>query len=439
MLLNKNFNLVFIALFLLSFGKLNGQTYTSYFTGNQKDSLAIPSGGICLMGGSTENDEAMKWFLRRANGGDVLVLRASGGNGYNNYFFSELGVKVNSVETIVVNSKTASNETYIQQKIKNAEAIWFAGGDQWKYISYWRNTAMQTLINKAITDKHTVIGGTSAGMAILGNFYYSAQNGGVLSETALANPYDIDVTVDTTSFINNKYLKNTITDTHYDNPDRKGRHTVFLARLLKDYGIFAYGIACDESTAVCINENGTAQVFGKFPASDDNAYFIQSNCELPTNTPENCTRNSLLTWNLNAKALTVYQVKGTNTGTNTFSLADWKTGTGGTWRYWYINAGNLYETLGNQISCKPLQINKISELTNLEILPNPANDLLTIFSEDAIINDVSILNIEGKTLQTSRKLNANQTVLEISTLKAGLYFVIIQVNNSLICRKFVKN
>ena len=55
------------------------------------------------MGGATEDDNAMKWFLQRANGGDVLVLK-TGSNGYNAYFYSELGIPLNSVETIVCNN-----------------------------------------------------------------------------------------------------------------------------------------------------------------------------------------------------------------------------------------------------------------------------------------------------------------------------------------------
>ena len=59
---------------------LSGQPYTSYFTGITSDAEVDALGGICLMGGATENDEAMKWFLQRAIGGDILVLRASGSN-----------------------------------------------------------------------------------------------------------------------------------------------------------------------------------------------------------------------------------------------------------------------------------------------------------------------------------------------------------------------
>ena len=124
-----------------------GQNYTSYFTGNTTDIVTNPSGGICIMGGSTEDANAMKWFLKRANGGDILVLRTSGSNGYNDYLYSELGVSVNSVETIVCHNAAASNEPYILQKIQQAEAIWFAGGDQWTYINYWRNTPINKLLS----------------------------------------------------------------------------------------------------------------------------------------------------------------------------------------------------------------------------------------------------------------------------------------------------
>ena len=141
------------------------------------------------MGGASEHDEAMKWFLQQSNGGDILVLRATGSNGYNNYMYSQLGVSVNSVETIVCHNAQAAYESYVQDRIKKAEAIWFAGGDQWTYITYWRNTPVDSLINKGLAERNLVIGGTSAGMAIQGAYCFSAQNGTVTSPTALSNPF----------------------------------------------------------------------------------------------------------------------------------------------------------------------------------------------------------------------------------------------------------
>jgi cyanophycinase-like exopeptidase len=135
---------------------LIGQNYTSFKIGNTTDVMTNPSGGVCLMGGATEDDNAMKWFLENANGGDVLILRTSGGSGYNSYFYEDLGVQLNSVETIVCHNESASHETYLIQKIQQAEAIWFAGGDQWTYISYWRNSPVASAINDAITNRNIV-------------------------------------------------------------------------------------------------------------------------------------------------------------------------------------------------------------------------------------------------------------------------------------------
>lgn len=93
-------------------------------------------------------------------------------------------------------------------------------------------------------------------------------------------------------------MSDVITDTHDDNPDRKGRHLVFLARILVDYGIDAKGISCDEYTSVCIDTKGIAKVYGDYPTYDDNAYVIQTNCELTSVTPENCSTNNPLDWNI---------------------------------------------------------------------------------------------------------------------------------------------
>jgi cyanophycinase-like exopeptidase len=320
--------------------------------GNAIDKVSKPHGGLCLMGGASESDNAMKWFLERANGGDILVLRASGSDGYNDYLFSTLGVKVNSVETIVFHNKDASKEKYILDKIKNAEAIWFAGGDQWNYISYWRNTGVDSLINKIIKEKKIVLGGTSAGMAILGQYYFSAQYGTVTSEEALANPYDDRVTVDSLHFIKNHILKNIITDTHFDSRDRKGRLITFLSRIYKDYRVFCKAIACEDHTAVCIDENGIARVFGGQSSSEDYAYFIQINCEQDAVGPELCLPNVPLTWYKDKRALKALKVQGTLLGTHTFNINKWLADEKGEWLNWGISNGVLFEEEGIPIDCK---------------------------------------------------------------------------------------
>ena len=418
-----------------------GQSYTSYFTGNATDLVTSPAGGICLMGGATEDDNAMMWFLQRANGGDILVLRATGSDGYNSYLYSDLGIPVNSVETIVCNNASASTDPYVLQKINQAEAIWFAGGDQWTYITYWRNTPVSDAINLAIQNRNIVIGGTSAGMAIQGEYYFSAQNGTVTSSTALANPFNNLVTVDSSSFIQNTYLINTITDTHFDNPDRKGRLVTFLARISNDYGSHAKAIACDEYTAVCIDTNGIARVFGGDPTYDDNAYFIQSNCELADQTPETCSSGNPLTWNLGGEALKVYQIKGDETGSKTFDLNDWQSGTGGIWYDWSAANGTFSEQTGTALNCSPLSVNGSSIDPELAIYPNPTSGKVMIALNNGALaeNKIYLCNHIGQKIQLITTTNP-VTEVDLSNLSNGVYYLIIYGDNGQVDqKKIIKN
>ncbi len=368
---------------------LNAQNYTSYFIGNQQDLSTQALGGICLMGGASEDDNAMKWFLEKANGGDIIVLRTSGSDGYNNYMYNSLGVNVNSVETIVCNNEAASNETYIHERIKKAEAIWFAGGNQWTYISYWRNTPIDSLINSAITDRNIVIGGTSAGMAIMGDYYFSAQNGTITSANALQNPFNATLTIDSASFINNNKLQNTITDTHFDNPDRKGRLITFMSRIYNDFNTPSKAIACDEYTAVCIENNGTAKVYGGFPQYDDYAYFVEVNCEIPDPSPETCISGTPLTWSYNNEALKVYKIAGTSNGDNTFNLNNWQNNTGGTWLNWSVNQGVFSEIVGSEPNCTNVTVDL--EGNDIQWAYNHEQNLLLIHSDISDLNNCSIM------------------------------------------------
>jgi len=402
--------ILFIPLLSLS------QNYTSYFTGNNNNVFRETNGGVCLMGGATEDDNAMIWFLERSNGGDILVLRTSGSNGYNDYLYNELGVDVNSVETIVLNNSSAANESYIHNKVLNAEAIWFAGGDQSNYVNYIRGTQLNIMINEAIFERNIVIGGTSAGMAIMGGYYFTAHNGTVTSSEALFNPYNESVTVDNTPFLEVNFLSNVITDQHYDDPDRKGRHIVFMSRILTDYGAPVFGIACDEYTAVCIDFNGNAKVFGEYPNYDDNAYFLQVNCEVPENYPEVSLPDIPLVWNANNQAIKVYNVKGTPSGENSFNISSWNSGSGGEWQEWYILNGQLFESQSNEIECQPMSNAALKNLY-VKLNPNPSSKYINVNINSEL--EAVVFDLLGKEL-----IRENITGrLDISSLEKGTYIL----------------
>jgi cyanophycinase-like exopeptidase len=428
--------LLIIPILLISI-TVSAQSYTSYFTGSAVDTTTIPNGGVCMMGGATEHDEAMKWFLERAKGGDVLVLRASGSDGYNDYLYTDLGISVNSVETIVFDDSSASAEGYIHDKIQKAEAIWFAGGDQWDYVSYWRDSPIDSLINDALQNRNIVIGGTSAGMAILGNYYFSAENGTITSDSALNNPYDSKIAIGSESFLQVDYLQDVITDSHYADRDRKGRHVTFLARILTDKGIAAKGIACNEYTAVCIDENGLASVFGDYPNYPETTYFLQTNCELSDINPENCATSVPLNWNLGGTAIKVYKVNGTNNGANTFDLSDWKTGTGGEWENWHVDNGTLVETASTQLDCSVSSINHNNLEQAISVFPNPMEDIFFVNAEIEILA-FEMLDITGKSLLSKSNINDFHLSIDVRTIPKGIYILKLKTNSGLSHVKLLK-
>lgn len=300
----------------------------TYMTGDPADVTTNAVGGLLLMGGSTDVDVAIEWFLQRAAGGDVVVIRSSGADGYNQYMYDM--VPVNSVETIMIDSRAKAELTSVADKIRNAEALFIAGGDQWNYVSYWKNTPTEDAINYLLNTKHVTVGGTSAGLAILGSAYYSGERGSVTSAQALGNPYHRYVTLGQADFLSHPHLVNTITDSHYTQRDRQGRHIVFLARLMQD---FAYttikGIGVDEQTAVCIDDAGIGRVYGT-----NSAYFIRN-----TNLgPETCVSGTPLTWNRSAMAVSTYKITGSLTGNGSFNAANW-TFSGGNSYFAYVNNG----------------------------------------------------------------------------------------------------
>jgi len=230
---------------------LAAASYTLHTTGNVADVITPISGGLVLAGGGSDVDSAMRWMIKRSGGGDVVVLRASGADGYNGYLHARLG-GVDSVQTIVFASKAASSDPVVLDIIAKAEAIFMAGGDQSSYLAYWKDTPVETVINQRAA-QGVPVGGTSAGLAVLGEFVYAARFGSATSAEVLADPYHRDLTLER-AFLVMPGLGALITDSHFSQRDRMGRLCAFLGRLQKDgWTATAKGLGIDEATALCID------------------------------------------------------------------------------------------------------------------------------------------------------------------------------------------
>ena len=303
-------------------------------SGDPKDVTTVTKGGVALIGGGGNVDGAFKWMIDRSGGGDVVVIRASGDYLYNDDI-TKLG-KVNSIETLLINSRDVANDEKTASTIRNAEMLFITGGDQSNYMKFWRNTKTSEAINYLLAKKKVPVGGTSAGCAILSGFYYSGETGSATAAQAM-NPYDTLVTLYNNDFLHPPFLKNVITDQHYVTRRRQARHVTFMSRIITDWKTFPKGIAPDERTAVCVDENGIAKVIG-----EGKAYFLLTS---PSTPPEVCAAGKPLQWEAGKKAIKVYEIQGSENGAGRFSVADFDTtkAQGGKWNWWWMENGKLHQ------------------------------------------------------------------------------------------------
>ncbi|MEO6915405.1 MAG: cyanophycinase [Chitinophagaceae bacterium] len=305
------------------------------YVGDITDVKTKTRGAVVLMGGGKDVDSAFKWMIERSGGGNAVVIRASGTAAYNPYIFG-LG-KLKSVETLLINTRALADDPAVAQVIRNAELLWIAGGDQADYMKFWKGTRTSAALNYLLNEKKVPFGGTSAGCAILGGIYYSGEEGSIVSDSAMINPFDKKVTLYNNDFLHAPFLRNVITDQHYLTRNREGRHVTFLARIINDWKIYPIGIAANEKTAVCIDDLGHAKVIG-----DSKAYFIISD---KSKTPEIITPGRALRWVDGNQALRVYEIQGTGAGKGYFPVNDIKVdkALGGEWYWWWTENGKLFK------------------------------------------------------------------------------------------------
>lgn len=264
----RTFVLLFLAIALQdspSFAK-----WKYFRAGHSADSSAKPRGGFALMGGGAKQEQAFRFLCERANGGDFLILRANTEDDYAQQVNKEIQAvcPLNSVGTIVFTDREDSGDVKIREIISHAEAIFLAGGDQSNYVRFWQDTPVEDALNRHIAGGKP-IGGSSAGLAILGEFSFASIIDTIHSPEALADPYGNKVTI-SRDFLRIPLLNGTITDTHFAKRDRMGRLIVFLARILEDgWTRQVRAIAVEENTAVLLEPDGSAKVVGEGPA-----YFL---------------------------------------------------------------------------------------------------------------------------------------------------------------------
>lgn len=291
-----------------------GDGWKWYLLGNEADVTPATQPGYALMGGGRSVAHAFRWLVRQGGNGDVVVLRASQADQYNLYIDGQ--EPLDSVETFVFSTREAAFDPFVLERILGADALFIAGGDQSNYARMWDDTPVEDAIEE-LALRGVPIGGVSAGLAIMGEYAFTARNGTIYSGAALRKPYHERMTIDG-NFLQLPGLEDVITDSHFFERHRQGRMVAFLARIVGDgHETTAKGLGIDEATAVLVEGDGSSVVIG-----DGSAWFMRT-----TGPPEHLQREDPLTYT-GIEGLRVHQG-------GTFDFSTWS----GTGRPFTISAG----------------------------------------------------------------------------------------------------
>jgi cyanophycinase len=227
--------------------------------------------GLLLVGGGEWPHDAFRWMIERAGHGHIVVLRASGAAEAQDEFYNDIG-GIASAQTFVIHGRKASSDPEVLAAVRHADGIFIAGGDQSNYVRDWKGTPLNDALDRHVRAGKP-LGGTSAGLAILGAWAYGAMDGGSMtSKAALRDPLGPGMTL-VGDFLHLRYLEQVITDSHFGKRDRLGRLVAFVAKLRSQGAARVVGLGIDEGAALCIDGDGIGRLYPG--AADGRAWLVQ--------------------------------------------------------------------------------------------------------------------------------------------------------------------
>ena len=125
--------------------------------GTSESTSINPKSGVLLIGGAegdkSGEDAATRWFLDRAKGGKYLVLRTGEIGRQADWICRNYRNFIHSAAELSVNSREAANNSEVIEYIREADALFIAGGDQNDYQEYWEGTDIEDTINYLVNEK----------------------------------------------------------------------------------------------------------------------------------------------------------------------------------------------------------------------------------------------------------------------------------------------
>lgn len=175
--------------------------------------------------------------------------------------------------TGLVVDQSNADSVGVAEALAAADLIFIRGGDQSRYVNWWRGTLTESAI-RGVFERGGVIGGTSAGCAILGEVSFDARIDSLSSVEALTDARHPNITI-TRDFLG--LVPGVMFDSHFGERSRLARGAVLLAHANEQSGpgdplavwrrdrgkkpIRLMGV--DPCTAVMVASDGSVSIMGR--------------------------------------------------------------------------------------------------------------------------------------------------------------------------------
>ncbi|MEW5849570.1 MAG: cyanophycinase [Myxococcota bacterium] len=224
-------------------------------------------GFVALVGGGSEEDPgvpdswseaAYGWVVERSGGGDVMVVAATAQTEWIPNYFRTLGAR--DAFNVLVESTADADDPALSAQVDAVDAVFLKGGDQWRYVSSWRNTAFLDALHRLYA-RGGVLAGTSAGGHVLSEVVFDAREGSLYPEDAIRNARAHEATF-TEDFLH--VLPGTLMDSHVGERGRLFRMAALLALHSVDHpDEDTVVIGVDARTALLVEPDLQAHVVGE--------------------------------------------------------------------------------------------------------------------------------------------------------------------------------
>lgn len=218
------------------------------FPPKEVPACVVPNGSLVIVGGGGMPADVTKKFIELAGGPDALIViipLASGDGppkGNEGAFFERAGAK--NVKQLAARSQAEVDDPKTLALLKEAKGVWFGGGRHWRFVDSYEGTQGYELFHDVLK-RGGVIGGSSAGASIQGDYLCRADPLGNLNITA--EGYERGFA----------FLPGSAIDQHF----AQRKRFADMSGLMKTFPQYL-GIGLDENTAIVVR-GSVAEVMGK--------------------------------------------------------------------------------------------------------------------------------------------------------------------------------